>query len=128
MVKKKLMVGILAVGMLFSGAMAANAGTTWSGYNTSVAPLNGSGYTGYQTKAVDGATAYLNSGSVGGGYKVDARTLSSGSAGTWRRDVVGGNSYNLNNNHYKGTSLRVQFSNDLATRVSVQVVGSWISN
>ena len=86
---RKVTATVLGIGILSMGATAL-AGTTYSSYNTTVGAFNGSGYTGYQTKATAGTNGNLNSTSVGGGYEVDARMqdATSGVHGPWARDVV----------------------------------------
>ncbi|WP_297281270.1 hypothetical protein [uncultured Anaerococcus sp.] len=113
------------------GTTMVFAGTSYSGYNTTVGRLNGNGYTGYQTKATSGANGNLSSSSVGGGYLVDVRMQeSNGTAGAWTRNVKSQSERDLdgNVNHKKGDKIRLQFSNDFDTPVAVQVSGSWRSN
>lgn len=124
--KKKLGLG-LAVGLMAFGG-AVQAGTSYSSYDTTVASFNGSGYTGYQTKTNAGTYGNLNSSNVGGSYTVDARMQASSGTGAWARSVTDSDSRNLSNSVPKGTSARVQFSNDVTTPVNVQVTGSWRSN
>lgn len=128
---RKVTATVLGIGIISLGATAL-AGTSYSSYDTTVPRLNGSGYTGYQTKATAGANGNLNSTSVGADYEVDARMqdATSGVHGPWVRDVVDSTSYILysDNNHAEGDSMRVQFSNDWDTPVNVQVTGSWRSN
>ncbi|MDD2371084.1 MAG: hypothetical protein PHQ32_03680 [Firmicutes bacterium] len=114
--------------ILLSGT-AVMAGTTSTSYLTVVAKLNGNGYTGYQTKAYTGNSGVLYSGSVGGGYVIDARMEGSSDA-AWIRDVNDNQTRTLPSNSYQyaGNSYRVQFSNDWNTLVDVLVSGSWKSN
>ena len=114
--------------MMFS--TVAWAGTSYSGYNTTVGRFNGSGYSGYQTKSIAGANGYIKSTKVGGDYVVDVRMNSSAGNGAWLRNVgdntsdyVPGKSTQLN-----GTSVRLEFSNDITTPVNTQVEGTWKSN
>lgn len=127
MKKNKLAVLGMAVGLLAFGG-AVQAGTSYSGYNTTVGKFNRSGYTGYQTKAESGKYGHLKSKSVGSSYVVDARMTASSGTGSWVRNVSDNDSRNLPNSVSKGKSTRVQFSNDLDTPVNVQVTGSWKSN
>ncbi len=106
----------------------AEAGTTYTSYNTTVGKFNGSGYTGYQTKASSGTYGNLRSTSVGGKYTVDARMQASSGTGSWVRSVNSNQVRNLPNSVARGSKARVQFSNDLTTPVNVQVTGSWRSN
>lgn len=122
--KKIGIVGVSAAFVMAGGA--AFAGTSYANYNTTVAPYNGSGYTGYQTKAITGAAGYLDSESVGGSYKVDAR-MEGASDGDWARDITDGSFRYLYNQSSAGASVRVQFSNDWNTPVHVQVTGRWKS-
>lgn len=125
---KKFAVLGLAIGLIAFGG-AAQAGTTYSSYSTTVGSYNGSGYTSYQTKATSGAYGNLSSSVVGGSYTVDARMTSpSGGTGSWVQSVGDNDSRSLPNSIAKGSSARVQFSNDLTTPVNVQVSGSWRSN
>lgn len=125
--KNRLAVLGLTVGLLAFGG-AVQAGTSYSSYNTTVGAFNGSGYTGYQTKASSGTYGNLNSGTVGGSYTVDARMQASSGTGSWVRNVTDNDSRTLPNSVPSGTDARVQFSNDLTTPVNVQVTGSWRSN
>ena len=128
---RKVTATVLGIGILSMGATAL-AGTTYTTYNTTVPAVNGSGYSGYQTKSIGGANGNLNSVSVGSTYFVDARMqdATSGVHGSWIRDVTDSTNYVVysNANHAGGDSMRMQFSNDLFTPVSVQVTGSWRSN
>ncbi|MDR2043899.1 MAG: hypothetical protein LBQ15_05940 [Clostridium sp.] len=128
---KKVTATILGIGIVSMGA-AALAGTSYEPYDTTVAAFNGNGYTGYQKKATTGANGALSSTSVGGTYVVDARMqdATSGVHGPWVRDVNDSTSYVLYSDaqHSATDSMRVQFSNDLTTPVSVQVTGNWKSN
>jgi len=93
--------------------------------------FNGNGYTAYQTKSTSGANGELSSGNVGGDYVVDARMQENdGTAGSWTRNVDDNTDYYLDGHisHVRGDYVRVQFSNDWNTAVSVQVDGSWRSN
>ncbi len=58
---------IASTAIVLSGATAAMAGTSDEAYNTTVGNYNGNGYTGYQVKAIYGATGILESATVGGG-------------------------------------------------------------
>jgi hypothetical protein len=120
---------VAAGAILLSGATAAVAGGSNVSYSTTVGSFNGSGYTAYQDKTTHGATGFLNSGSVGGNYTVDARMLGTdGTAGSWARTLSDGTSHYLYNNVSSSANARVEFSNDAFTPVSVQVSGSWRSN
>ncbi|MDN5725230.1 MAG: hypothetical protein L0G99_04760 [Propionibacteriales bacterium] len=111
--------------MLLLGAAQASAGD-WSNYNTTVGRFNGNGYTGDQAKGVTDATGWLRSGTVGGDYKVDARMESiSGTFTSGFARIGDGTNVDLPNDFTEGTRVRVRFSNDLTTRVNVQVSGSW---
>lgn len=73
----------------------------------------------------------MSSGNVGGDYVVDARMQENdGTAGSWTRNVDDNTDYYLDGyiSHVRGDYVRVQFSNDWNTAVSVQVDGSWRSN
>lgn len=125
--KKKLVLMGLSVGLVAFGG-AVQAGTSWSEYNTTVPRLNGSGYTGYQTKASSGTYGELNSDVVGGSYTVDARMQATSGTGSWVRSITDNDYRNLPNSVPKGLSARVEFSNDITTPVNVQVSGKWRSN
>jgi len=125
--KKKIAIVGATLGLLLAGG-AVQAGTTYSSYSTTVAPFNGSGYTSYQTKSTAGAYGNLRSTTVGGKYTVDARMQASSGTGGWVRSVTDSDSRNLPNSVAKGSSARVQFSNDASTPVNVQVTGTWRSN
>ncbi|MBS2771894.1 hypothetical protein PNH38_14410 [Anoxybacillus rupiensis] len=127
MKKKKITILGLAIGLIAFGG-AVQAGTSWSEYNTTVGKFNGSGYTGYQTKAYSGTYGELNSSVVGGSYTVDARMQASSGTGSWVRSVTDSDYRTLPNSVPSGIECRVQFSNDLTTPVDVQVSGKWRSN
>ncbi|MBM0046202.1 hypothetical protein JNO63_03755 [Anaerococcus sp. mt242] len=81
------------------------AGTSYSGYNTTVGRFNRNEYTVYQTEATSGANGNLSFYSVGGGYLVDVRIQeSNGTAGVWSRNVKSGSNRDVdgNVNHKKG--------------------------
>jgi hypothetical protein len=131
---KKYLSAVLAVLICVTAlTVTAMAGNTLTGYNTTVGSFNGSGYSGTQTKATSGANGKVVSTSVGGSYKVDVRQQKSdGTAnGAWYRDLDDGTDTGFNvGGHVDQTynsTVRMQFSNDLTTPVSVQVVGEWCS-
>ncbi len=129
--KRKMLKAFAAAGvtvMLFS--TVACAGTTYSGYNTTVGKLNGNGYSNYQKKTTAGANGYIKSNKVGGKYEVDARMNSTSGNGAWLRNLDDGTNASLpgNSKQIAGCSVRVQFSNDVLTPVNVQVDGEWKSN
>ena len=125
-IKGSVITGIIL--MMFS--TVAFAGTTYSHYETTVGKINGSGYSGYQTKVTSGANGILKSTSVGGNYTVDARMSSSCGNGAWLRNVDDGTVEYLDSpvTQVSGCSVRCQFSNDITTPVDVQVIGDWKSN
>lgn len=123
------LIGVACGALLaLSGLSAVYAGTSYSSYNTTVGKFNGNGYTGYQTKSTSSKSGTLVSGFVGGNYKVDARMNAVSGTGAWVRDVSDNETRNLPNGVGAGRKARVQFSNDLFTRVDVQVTGKWKSN
>lgn len=120
--------GLLAAGVvagLCLGATSAVAGTTLKDYSTTVGKFNGKGYSGYQTKTYTDRAGDLNSRSVGGNYKVDARMVPEG---TGISGVTDNNVYKLNTGLDAGKTARVEFNNGVFTRVDVQVSGEWRSN
>lgn len=127
MKKKKLAVLGLAVGLLAS-AGAAQAGYSYSSYDTQVGSFNGSGYTNYQTKSNGAAYATLISKTVYDKYTVDARETGHSGPASWRRDVTDNRTYSLPSIQGSGYDAIVQFSNDVTTPVNVRVTGSWASN
>ncbi len=121
---------ILMITLLMLGSTIAYAGTTYEGYNTTVGSFHGSGYTGYQTKAVGGANGYLNSVGVGGDYVVSAAMQDGdGTEGAYTNGITDNTFYTLagNSNHLAGEYIRVHFRNGWTTPVNVQVSGSWAS-
>ncbi|WP_242257256.1 hypothetical protein [Bacillus cereus group sp. BfR-BA-01379] len=96
-------------------------------YNTTVGSFNGSGYTGGLKKETSNRDGIVNSSSVGGGYKVDARLQKTDGkqSGSWARSIGNGDRVTLGNSIGSGLSTRVQFSNNITTPVNVQVSGSW---
>ena len=128
-VSRKL-IGILGV-CLIASSISVFAGESYAGYSTSVGKFNGDGYTAYQTKTVPFRAGDINSKSVGGGYKVDARLTGSGYSGSWTRNIVSGKQYIVGavaDKHIVGSRVRVHFSNNITTPVNVQVSGTWRSN
>lgn len=128
--RKLFVAGVAAVAVLGGGLTAAHAGTSYTGYNTTVGKFNGNGYSGTQTKSATDRSGDLRSTSVGGNYKVDARMegVNVGVPGTpWVR-VDDNVTRKLSNVIHRGNKVRVRFSNDAGTRVDVQVRGSWRSN
>ena len=120
----------LVVGaLLATTAGVAVAGNSAENFSTTVGKLNGSGYTGNQVKATTGAASALTTTFVGGGYNVDARVQYSDgtSSGAWARQLASGTGAWLFNSHLNSRKVRVQLSNNLSTRVDVQVRGNWAS-
>lgn len=130
MKKKIVKTSVIAgmVGMLIGST--AYAGTATTPYGTVVGRFNGYGYSSYQTKAVSGKDGYIYSSKVGGKYKVDVRMTSSKGNGKWLRNVTDGTqkSVKAHSKHTKGSDIRLQFSNDAFTPVTVYVEGTWKSN
>lgn len=109
-------------------APAAFGAYTYSGYDAQVGRFNGNGYTGSQSKAAADASAEIVSNQVGGNYNVDACLVSASAniclLSPWVR--VGDNAtYQVSNAAGAGAQVRIRFSNDLTTRVNVQVTGKW---
>lgn len=126
---KRIIAGTAIATMMLG--VTAFAGTSYQNYNTTVGKFNGNGYSSFQTKSTSGANGDLNSSSVGGGYNVDVRMIDqNGNSGSWARNIKSGSTAQIDShlNHTSGKNVRLQFSNDLTTRVDVQVVGSWRSN
>lgn len=130
MKKKMIKAGAVAgiVGMLIGGTVYA--GTTTDFYITVVGKFNGCGYSRYQTKAVSGKDGYIYSDKVGGKYKVDVRMENSSASGGWLRNVTDGTQKAVpgHSKLTKGSEVRLKFSNDALTPVSVEVNGDWKSN
>lgn len=86
----------------------------------------GSGYSGSQTKSSTGAQGTIKSGTVGGGYTVMValQRTDTGEDGTAVRVDDNQTKY-LNNEIEKGKQARLHFTNDLLTRVNVQVSGTF---
>ncbi|MDE6852804.1 MAG: hypothetical protein K2J67_10035 [Lachnospiraceae bacterium] len=128
--KKLIKVGAIAgiVGMLVGST--AYAGTAAHPYGTVVGRFNGYGYSSYQTKVYAGKDGYIYSTEVGGKYKVDVRMASSVGNGAWLRDVTDGTqkAVKAHSKQTKGSKIRMQFSNDALTPVTVYVEGFWKSN
>lgn len=130
MKKKMIKAGAIAgiVGMLIGST--AYAGSEMKYYSTVVGRFNGSGYSNYQTKAVSGKNGYISSYTVGGRYKVDVRMQTSSASGEWLRNVTDGTKETVkaHSKHTKGSQIRLKFSNDITTPVTVEVDGEWKSN
>lgn len=124
---KKFLISTVAFLGILGFASFIEAGHDYVYYDTTVGRFNGNGYSDVQTKSVAGQKADVSHLS-NGGYNVDIRTTSSGSNGTWARNVKAGDVRQLTNGHNKGTQTRLQFSNDLTTRVDTQSRGYWRSN
>jgi len=130
-IKKRLLNGILTtVAVTAICTSIVYAGTRYEGYNTTVGRLNGSGYTGSQTKVTSGANGMLISKYVGGDYRVDARMIDNDDEGAWEYNIGDWDVRSLDGHKYHaaGDSVRVEFSNDWDTWVNVQVEGNWLSN
>lgn len=125
--KKVAAIGGCAAAMIITSLTAAQAGTTWQNYNTTVGRINGNGYTGYQRKVESGTNPQLASDLVGGNYGVDARTEHSSGSGSWCR-VYDFTDCSWTKYYSAGNDIRIRFSNDVTTVVAVQVVGTWRSN
>lgn len=107
----------------------AQATYTQKSYDVVVPKFNGSGWSGQQTKTDAYEDGHIYSSGVGGSYNVDARLENANGAAagsSWVRvgDTTSADLPNLIN---KGWSTRVKFSNDLGTRVNVQVLGKFIA-
>ncbi|MBK3913718.1 hypothetical protein [Listeria ivanovii] len=113
--------------VLFASVSYVQAGSTYANYSTTVGKFNGNGYTAYQTKKVAGQKANVKSTKTGG-YKLNVRTNSAGSNGTWSADFTNSKNIDLSNGHNKGTKTRLHFSNKITTTRDVQASGSWRSN
>lgn len=126
----KVALGISSLALLAAGVGVANAGESYSSFNTTVGKFNGNGYTGLQTKKDGFRAGPLLMGTVGGSYEVDARMddQSGSSRGPWIRNLGDGDVGRLENSASAGDKVKVQFSNDASTPVSVQVTGKWASN
>ncbi|MDQ0157377.1 hypothetical protein [Robertmurraya andreesenii] len=127
--KKSLVAGALSLGLLISGAIVTQAGTSWQ-YNISVYVPSHSktgGETKDQTKATSGAKAGLALHATQG-VKLDVRTKGSDGNGTWKRDVYGGNVYELHSVTTSGNNERLEFSSDLFQGDPVQAILDWRSN
>lgn len=130
--KKK--IGMLLGIILVSSSFIAFAGTQYEGYNTTVGKFNGSGYSGYQTKAISGNAGWVLSKTVGTAakdYEVDVRMIDvDKNAGDWARNIGDADHSMLDasTEHKAGESVRLQFSNDLTTPKDIQVVGDWKSD
>ena len=135
MIKKTLKtMGIVAAAITVLGTSAL-AGQCYQGFNTTVAKLNGDGYTGTQKKELNGNNGRVKASSVGGGYSVDVMMEEkSGSSfngtGIWTRNLKTGKNLEVtaNGNMKCGDIVRLRFSNDALTPVAVQVTGEWKSN
>lgn len=120
----------MMLGIVLCGGMgAAHAGNSYKSFSTTVPRVNGSGYTGYQTKAINDANVQMSSLVVGGSHRVDARAQSGGASASsgWKRNLGDGKNINIKNSIKKGDSLRLQFSNKVTTLQDVQVEGKWRS-
>lgn len=105
--------------------------TSYSSYDLTIVSNGGYAYTSYnQTKSETGKQGNIRSTNVGGGYKVDARMQSSGSNGAWAYNVTDNDNRQLiaTTSHTKGTSMRLNLKNKVATPVSVQAYGNWRSD
>jgi hypothetical protein len=119
--------GLGTLVVLTASAGLAQATYSYKSYNTTVGKFNGNGYTGTQTKTDAYEDGEIYSENVGGSYKVDGRLENYNGAhfgSTWQR--LGDRTWKqLPNLINSGWSTRVHFSNDLTTRVDVQVYGKF---
>jgi hypothetical protein len=132
MMKKKRITALLFGVIAIASSINVAAGTNYVGYDETVGPYDGYAYTPYDhVKSTSGANGYIRSWTVGGTYNVDVRMVDDdGTGGDWRRDLNDGTIGSLdgNQNHLKGESMRLQFSNDWNTPVHVRVTGDWRSD
>lgn len=128
-VTSRALAGVALAAVLLGGASSAFAGMTYEKFSTTVPRLNGSGYTGAQTKAITNAHVQMYNLVVGGPYQVDARAIGTSTAtfSGWIRRVNDGQQRYIPNRITKGTGTRIEFSNDLGTLQRVQVEGRWRS-
>lgn len=69
--KKVALKALVVPACLATLSFTAMAGNIFTSYNTTVGRLNGSGYSGTQTKETSGANGCIKSTSVGGDYTLN---------------------------------------------------------
>lgn len=132
-IKKATHTIVVALAAIMLLSCTAFAATGLSAYCI-VPRMNGSAYSeDSATKETTGSSAYVYDAIVGGGYEVDVRQHcnTNNVNGAWTRDLS-----TVNNAAYvegttrmlEGNEVCLQFSNNLATLVSVEVDGTWDSN
>ena len=128
MSKKKSFLAFSIAGLVLSGGLIANAGTSWSGNEYNTVPGN-NGYTtsSTQTKTKTNASSDLNVTKITSGYVVDVRAIGYNLAsGAWVRNVSVG-SYDIPNPTVAGGTIQLQYSSGLSTP-SFSMTNNWRSN
>lgn len=118
---------LVAVGF---GATAAQAGTSYVGFNVDMPNLQQGQDTAGQTKSTTGASGTVRIDGVGGGYKANAKMRQGSPAqfGTEVKGLGGGSSASLANSFQSGKYVYVHLTNNTWTTVKVNVAGSFRSN
>lgn len=126
---KPLLVGMLSVGLVFGGAVAAHAGTTLLSFNVIMPTFQLPSWTPNQTKAISSYPGLITDSRVGGGYKYNAKLCvhELSQCGTQVFNLSGGNA-NLPNTIAAGTtSVSAQLWVSSYNFVKVQVTGYYAS-
>lgn len=125
---KKLLVGAMSLGLLFTGSLVTFAGTAWEDNISVYVPnYNGNAKTQPQIKATSGAQAGLELHATQG-IELDVRTQGNGGNAEWKRNVKGGNTYSLNSLTTSGGQENLQFSSKLFESQNVIAILDWRSN
>ncbi|MFT4217247.1 MAG: hypothetical protein QM619_08720 [Micropruina sp.] len=126
----KLAGGVSAVGLILAfGATAAQAGTSYKSYNTTIGKYGGAGYSATQTKRFTDASASVRSATVGGDYTADVCLVPSNSGFCLggSKTINDGSNVLVWNFATEGSTVRLKFT-DGWQWVNVQVTGTWASD
>lgn len=129
-INRKIMTGMLAVGLLTTGVLGVQAEEEARGINITVPGLNGTNTAGKQTKVISDMDGYLNIYEISGDNKMDGRaeTALHTSTGPWVRLSHDNKGYLLPNSIKKDAKITARFSSDLTTYLPITVTGSFQGN
>ncbi|MFC9601656.1 hypothetical protein ACFTQL_28340 [Peribacillus butanolivorans] len=129
--KSKTLLFGLTFALLTAGG-TAQAASTLKSYNEDVGAFNGSAYTATQRmyEEFGGEKAVVNSQKVSGDYVVDVRIVTTEPKSRysgWKRNLGDTDTRTFTSEYHASseTVQKVQFSNDITTPKTVNVLGTW---
>ncbi len=127
---RKVMVGILSLGLLTTGVLSVQADTAPRSINVSVPGLNQSSFDGRQYKEISDKDGYLNIYEISGDNKMDGRaeTAKLTDPGPWVRLSHDNKGYLLENSIKEGKKIQARFSSDITTLLPITVTGDFQGN